>query len=84
MSKDSPALSHVTAQGCRVVGKPVLRRAVKIRGKEVVVDLGDRAHLTHTAAEAVSGMFGVYVSGATTALDPFVIRNFHVDGKTRR
>lgn len=53
---------------------------VTVRGTEVTVTLGDRARLTHKAAEPITGAFGPYVSGYTTALEPFVLRNVHVEG----
>lgn len=53
---------------------------VRIRGSEVTIELGDRAKLQHKANEAIHGAFGPYVSGYTTALEPFVLRNVHVEG----
>lgn len=53
---------------------------VKVRGSEVTIALGDRAKLQHKASEPITGAFGPYVSGYTTALEPFVLRNLHVEG----
>lgn len=72
---------HVRLQPADVVGWHDLD--VRIRGKDVTIALGSRALLEYRADEAVAGKFGIYVSGATEALDPFVIRNFHVEGAGR-
>ena len=81
--REGETLVELTKQQFRLQPDEVTRwwdLDVKVRGTEVTVTLGDRARLTHKATEAITGAFGPYVSGYTTALDPFVLRNVHVEG----